>query len=96
MKLENILEDLKPKGRTKLVNEINEIYRVVHSVPEISMDNYFKHKTGKLCSNYNLTPHQLTDITKKLHDSADKDERVLRRYMQDLKWGHMEDLNKYT
>ena len=87
MKLEDVLCDLKPQGRSKLVNEINEIYRVVNSVPEIAMVNYFKHKTGRLCANYNLTPHQLTDITKKLNDSDDKDEKVLRRYMQELKYG---------
>ena len=87
MKLEDILCNLKPQGRTKLVNEIIEIYRVVESVPEVSMVNYFKHKTGRVCANYNLTPHQLTDITKKINDSVDKDERVLRRYMQELKYG---------
>ena len=87
MKLEDVLCDLKPQGRSKLVNEINTIYSVVNSVPEISMENYFKHKTKMLCINYKLTPHQLTDITKVIKDSADKDERVLRRYMQELKYG---------
>ena len=87
MKLENILCELKPKGRSKLVGQILDIRRVVNSSEGYDMQGYYKHKTNMLCINYKLTSHQLSDITKKINDSVDKDEKVLRRYMQELKYG---------
>lgn len=85
MNLENILLELKPQGRTELVNEIVDIYRILENSGEYNLQGYFKYKTKMVRINYNLTPHQLTDITKVINDSVDKDERVLRRYMKELR-----------